>query len=546
MKVLIIPNSKIINKDLQDKFGKIPSLLVPLNGKVIIDTLYEKYKDNYEEIIIVAKEKNEILEEYISYKKINVTVLKLDSIKDLGYSIVFALQYLKEHFEGIDIENISVNLGDTIVEDIILNEHDDMVAYGKVEDSERWTTFELKNDKLTNLYDKTERDDGVYNAFTGIYSFSNFNFLYNILKNEIEIIDSKIDSFYRTLIKYNNEYNLKFVETKEWLDVGHLDKYNESKREVEARFFNTISIDKKRGILSKKSTDKEKFKNEILWYLRLPSQLQYVIPQIFDYSLQYDNMYINMEYYGYNTLNELFVFGNLSNNQWNKILSSIFFTIEDMKKYKVDLSRDEVINSLGEMYISKTLNRLRDLEKNDSFKEFFRSDIIINSHKYKNLNYYIDLLPKIMEKYNVYDIDNFSIIHGDLCFSNILYDSNSSFIRLIDPRGQFGGYDIYGDTRYDIAKLSHSIMGNYDFIINDLFNLDFNNTVINYTIKDGNGTLGVKKLFLRFLEEYKYDINQIRFIESLLFLSMIPLHNDKPQRQYIMLATGLQILNELI
>jgi len=62
-------------------------------------------------------------------------------------------------------------------------------------------------------------------------------------------------------------------------------------------------------------------------------------------------------------------------------------------------------------------------------------------------------------------------MHGDLCFCNILYDINSQAIKLLDPKGSFGKIGIYGDIKYDIAKLKHYVHGKYDFIINDLFHL---------------------------------------------------------------------------
>ena len=44
------------------------------------------------------------------------------------------------------------------------------------------------------------------------------------------------------------------------------------------------------------------------------------------------------------------------------------------------------------------------------------------------------------------------VIHGDFCFSNILYDFKSQSIKVIDPRGvnMAGEYSIYGDIRYDV------------------------------------------------------------------------------------------------
>src|SRR5699024_6250012 len=58
------------------------------------------------------------------------------------------------------------------------------------------------------------------------------------------------------------------------------------------------------------------------------------------------------------------------------------------------------------------------------------------------------------------------VFHGDFCFSNILYDSRGDRIKVLDPRGVSGSNEsIYGDLRYDIAKLSHSVIGMYDHII---------------------------------------------------------------------------------
>ena len=61
------------------------------------------------------------------------------------------------------------------------------------------------------------------------------------------------------------------------------------------------------------------------------------------------------------------------------------------------------------------------------------------------------------------NIDKFNIIHGDNTFSNTIADENSK-IWFIDPRGVFGSTPIYGDRRYDYAKLYYSAYGNYDSI----------------------------------------------------------------------------------
>lgn len=85
----------------------------------------------------------------------------------------------------------------------------------------------------------------------------------------------------------------------------------------------------------------------------------------------------------------------------------------------------------------------------------------------------IEALLSVSVPRELFDITQFNIIHGDLCFANIMVDNTFSFIKVIDPRGKFGDFDIYGDYRYELAKLFHSVDGKYDFIIKDLFTIKY-------------------------------------------------------------------------
>lgn len=192
------------------------------------------------------------------------------------------------------------------------------------------------------------------------------------------------------------------------------------------------------------------------------------------------------------------------------------------KRYTV---KDTNIHSaLEEMYLTKTLQRFEKMKKDGRFLAFFESPIEVNGKKYLPLNEIIIALEKAIPEM-LYDVDTFNIIHGDLCFANIMVDSNFSFIKVIDPRGKFGTYDIFGDFRYELAKLFHSVDGKYDFIIKDLFDLDYNSerACINYRIQDRKREFNLYKVFLStFAAEIDSDLKKIELIEALLFLSMIP------------------------
>jgi hypothetical protein len=138
-----------------------------------------------------------------------------------------------------------------------------------------------------------------------------------------------------------------------------------------------------------------------------------------------------------------------------------------------------------------------------------------------------------------------SIIHGDLCFNNILYDISSGVVKLIDPRGEFGGSarTIYGDVRYDIAKLRHSFCGNYDSIIEGDFDLthDGGGAFRFLVYKDHQHEREV--IFDDVIRRFGYRADQLRFIEALLFLSMIPLHADSLRKQLAFFVTAILKFN---
>ena len=115
-------------------------------------------------------------------------------------------------------------------------------------------------------------------------------------------------------------------------------------------------------------------------------------------------------------------------------------------------------------------------------------------------------------------------------------------MRIIDPRGKFGTFDIYGDKRYELAKLLHSLEGGYDYIIEDMFDLSIRDNCINYKLRRSNNIAcnAFKKVFV-INKSFK---EELRLIEATLFLGMIPLHSDSLRRQYAMMATGIQLLSK--
>jgi hypothetical protein len=110
-----------------------------------------------------------------------------------------------------------------------------------------------------------------------------------------------------------------------------------------------------------------------------------------------------------------------------------------------------------------------------------------------------------------------AVLHGDLCFSNILYDRRSDQLKVIDPRGKHYINGVRGNQLYDIAKLYHSARGKYDF------------AVAGRACNEDTGRhLNAMACHIEDYLHAKWGINSTVLIAvtGLLFYSMLPLHAD--------------------
>ena len=196
------------------------------------------------------------------------------------------------------------------------------------------------------------------------------------------------------------------------------------------------------------------------------------------------------------------------------------------------------------MYLEKTFNRINQVIAEDKlFREIFDQDFIfINNKKLKNWNL---MKNKIEEKIDVmYNENDNCLIHGDLYFANILYNSEKNMFKLIDPRGIWGN-TIGGDIKYDLAKIRHSIVGCFDTITNGLYSIKYEGTnEIEFNVfKPKNYEIICDELDAHIRK--KWNLDEIKMIEGLLFISMLPLHGDNVERQLAFFCIGLQRLNEI-
>jgi hypothetical protein len=539
---LIIPSAKFVGIDLQNEFGPIPPVLVPIMGKIALHRVIESFQNGKLQTYVGIQEGAELVESYLDFfPDPFIHLVKIDSSESISDTIEIIIQSNPEILN----DPILINFADTLVNDFdpsLVGK--DFIYYSKKDETQRWTIFKKTATEQLDILDKTfVIDNSSWKAFTGLFGFTNTKKFFETLKKQNKT--KKLDAFYNTVKDYFCCFSVSMRESEQWIDYGHIDNYYQARRQtINTRYFNNIKVSDVEGTITKSSKNK-KLLNEIKWYLSIPKELRYYIPTIFDYSMDYIEPFIEIELYSYPSLDDCFVYSNFDLDSWDKIFRKIFSIIKIASKYT--FNDDFMKEDLRSIYYNKTLDRLNDFLNSSKFSIYKYKNIYLNGKKLISLFKLMNSLESLIDRFCLYDVNKFQIIHGDLCFNNILYDRKNGIVKLIDPRGEFGRLHIYGDVYYDIAKISHSVLGLYDFIIFNQYQITENNE-LNYILKfrysEYHELIG--KIFIKHVNLNQFDLNRIKFIEALLFLSMIPYHKDYPDKQKVMLLRGLEIITDLI
>ena len=139
------------------------------------------------------------------------------------------------------------------------------------------------------------------------------------------------------------------------------------------------------------------------------------------------------------------------------------------------------------------------------------------------------------------------VLHGDLCFSNVLYDTRSDKIKVIDPRGiDFkGNFTCIGDLRYDLSKINHSVIGLYDYIVSGAYDcVQYNNSEFEFEIFIDERIVEIQKVYVNNMRLSHIKPLDLMPETILLFLSMLPLHVDDSSRQDAFIANILRLYSE--
>jgi dTDP-glucose pyrophosphorylase len=509
--------------------------MLPINGKPVIGYILEDLLSRgITRSVIALHDNDQHTENYVTKKfgsKLQLFIIRNESInRGLGHAIHRALEYVDDDSE------ILIYLGDTVYRGQLDFSEDFVVTSSEFDHASHWCIIE--DDGTTQCYvNKPKEYSGDGQALAGIYFFTDSN----ALKATTKKIDRSHERYelYHTLDAYPK--NFKLIPAEGWYDCGNIENYYQAKVDfLKIRSFNSLVYNDLYGSITKSSPKKAKLEDEINWYKNIPHELKVFSPRLIDYTSTNNTSSYTLEYYGYQSLADYYIFNHFDEKVWQLIIDRLFEILDLFAKYTTDLP----FAFYDEMYRLKTLQRIESLTQDPIWKDHFTAtSITINDKKYSGWPIFAAKLPTLVQY--LYDNSVMTFMHGDLHPANILFDPHSRIFKFIDPRGNFGESSVYGDHNYDIAKLRHSFSGRYDFIVSDLFEVAYTPSGFSYTTFHESEHEEISSYFDATLERSGYDLTIIKAIEALLFISMIPLHSDAPLRQQAMFVTGIQLLNSL-
>lgn len=324
------------------------------------------------------------------------------------------------------------------------------------------------------------------------------------------------------------------------VDIGIVENFIQCiTGDFDSRYFNSVKGNE--YTLVKSSVNKKKIKAEYNYYHLLPDDMKYwfVIP--FHYTETEDSASYTMEHLHMADLAVKWVHGSMGESEFESLMDKYFYFF--MSRHVKECSKEEYLQVAKALYEDKVNNRIAELKSLPKFKQIEALLTATNEISLDGLVVkYYELKKSIEAKVNY--PSRLVIGHGDPCFANALYNKSTKTLKFIDPKGANTEEELWTNPYYDIAKLSHSVCGDYDFFNNGLFDIKVN-TGLSYSLEIPFDHSVYQRIFKRVLEENGFDYLTVRIYEVSLFLSMLPLHIDNPQKVLGFILNARKILEEI-
>ncbi|BBI90557.1 guanylyltransferase [Tenacibaculum phage PTm1] len=310
-------------------------------------------------------------------------------------------------------------------------------------------------------------------------------------------------------------------------DLGDVDKYTEfiSHEDISARFFNKLTIYPNEVLkCAKNDMGKSIINREGDYYEHIKgTQAGEVFPELIERDSDYAIMLKRV--LGHTIYDYILWYGDVNHKDYelaHRLIGMFKNNIDKLHNSSShSLTKEEITSATGIEYYASVIERLKKV-----------NNLIPNVTNVNGIDVsFAEVVYHILPELRTRLCDEFKFIHGDTNTTNVMITDNKE-IKLIDPRGHFGGVPYYGDPNYDHAKFLYGLSGY------DVFNLTAD---VRYTYSNGE---------IWFEDNFGYDLDKLtndtklKYLVGICWLKL-PLYTiNNLNKATIAYAKGMQMVTK--
>lgn len=531
----LITSAGYIEPDLAAQFGRMPPTFLPIGNRRLFMHQHAQLAAQAMRILVSLPEDFEPDDADLQLlRDLEIEVVRSPVGLTLGQSIMHVI-----NVSASSGGRFSILHGDTLLEGLDFSVVD-AVSCDAAPSIYEWGIVRKQNALLNKTLQVETRDLATIveqpaspsQALSGWFSFGDAALL-------AQAITREGGNFIEAIGRYASERPVRVISTDRWFDFGHATTYHQSRRRITTeRHFNRLEPTRRTVV---KSGDNNKIEAEGRWFEQLPPAMRIHVPAFLGLGESQGSINYAIEYLHLPTLADLFVFGRHSRLRWRQIFDSCDEFLSACARHPAP---PQSASATSALYAEKTCERL------EAFARARRLDLKapcrFDGVWLPSLDRMTSMAAAAIPPASPHHL---TFVHGDFCFSNIFYDIRAELVRVIDPRGldASGAFSVFGDLRYDLGKMHHSVIGRYDHIMAGYYRLQRRGPLdLSLELPDSALMRGIEDEFLnRPFADMTAEEAAAPAICILLFLSMLPLHAEDPARQDAFLANAMRLFLKL-
>lgn len=525
----------------------IPKILLNINDETILFKMIKAWSDHVENIHIVVKSQSE--EEQIQKYLACVLPENLHNVKTYVKSERFHTMHKLNHVAKEISGDAYITWSDIYPTEIPVRKLSGNYIFTDNNKIHRFdfNGIDINKSEAGNICGMFYVKDA--NELKSVYASGKSLYRAGRINKNIDELDF-VDVLKEVLQFDENHYGNWSAMDIDIVDIGDETKY-EKALELEkfsfnkTRFFNSITFNREKNIVEKTATTKtgiDVLINETGFYDFINKQsrkLSSIFPPFLDYFTNRETSTLTIGFIEGKTVFE--TIKTVDSKYENlKLANQIFLdfymkmkTLHDpmLLVDEIYISEEDFQQAMKYEYVDVTAARLKKVQP------FINNIGLINGKEVEHSSIYdlISQIKTVIDK-KCQGQNTLALIHGDPNTSNVMYEENHN-LRLIDPRGTFGGLSYFGDAKYDLAKFLYGLTGY------DSFNTAINVDLKSIKMQDGSLAISYKLPPHYDLDELTDDV-ETKLLVSIIWLKLSAYIANYPLKSIVAFCHGVTLFQK--